>query len=146
MKLKMRAQLVLAISVVLGLVLISSIVVYYKAADVSQKLDRFKEVRIPLMLAAAGIDSHREMAKSEVRSVLIAVSRGDTDSARASKERFEDAWKEINTAFAPPTRATTRRSTASSLRSGRSFRPPPWACPGFPCRRASSTACRWSSS
>src|SRR4051795_8803856 len=99
MKLKMRAQLVLAFSMVLGLVLISSIVVFYKAADVSSKLDRFKEVRIPLMLASAAIDSNRELAKSELRGVLVAVSRGDTDSAKASKERFEDAWKEIDNAF-----------------------------------------------
>ena len=37
MKLKIRAQLVLAFSVVLGLILISSVVVYYKAADVGKK-------------------------------------------------------------------------------------------------------------
>lgn len=101
MKLKIRAQLVLAFSVVLGLVLISSAVVFWKATEVSQKLDRFKEVRIPLVLATMTIDSDREQAKSELRAVLLAVHRGDTEAARASKQRFEDGWKEIDTVFAP---------------------------------------------
>jgi methyl-accepting chemotaxis protein len=101
MKLKIRAQLVLGFSVVLGLILISSAIVYWKANEVSQNLERLHMVRIPLLLASKTMDSNQEQSKSEIRAVLLAVRRGDTEAARRAKLRFEAGWKETNSVFAP---------------------------------------------
>jgi len=100
-KMKMRGQMMLAFSLVLGLVLSSSVLVYWQSTKITDKLERFEQVRVPLVLAAGLIDSDREVAKSEVRAVFLAVRRGDISSARASRQRFQEAWKEINSTFAP---------------------------------------------
>ncbi len=91
----------LAFAAVLGLVTISSMVVYWRTVEIKSKLGRFKQVRMPLTLAVAAIDSDRERAKSEIRAVFLDVRRGDLKSAQLSKQRFEDAWKDLNGAFAP---------------------------------------------
>jgi len=101
MNLKMRGQLMVAFSVVLCLVAISSVLVYWKSVEVSRKLERFKQVRMPAVLATTSIDSNLESVESEVLTSLEAVRRGDGAAAKNSRQKFEQGWKEINSAFAP---------------------------------------------
>lgn len=101
MKLKIRAQLVLAFSIVLSVTLIGSAIIYWETIKVSRLLERIQRVRIPLALSAQTMDSHQEQTVSEIRATLLAVRRGDAESAEASKQRFEEGWKNINAAFAP---------------------------------------------
>jgi methyl-accepting chemotaxis protein len=101
MKLKIRSQLMLAFSVVLGLVFISSAVVFWKASQVSGKLDRFKETRIPLLLMSSTVDLDLMKARSDTRRVLLFVADGKTDQAKVYKQKIEDDWTLVNTAFAP---------------------------------------------
>ena len=101
MKLKIRAQLVLAFGVVLGLVLISSAVVFWKASEVSQKLDRFKQTRVPLLLMSSTVDLDLMKARSDLRRVLLFVADGKTDQAKVYKQKVRDDWTLVDAAFAP---------------------------------------------
>lgn len=101
MKLNIRAQLLLAFSIVLSMMFTASAIVYWQTRAVGNAIERIESFRIPLAMAAKTMDSNQEQAKSEVRAVLLAVRRGDTETAKASKKRFEDAWKETSNAFAP---------------------------------------------
>jgi methyl-accepting chemotaxis protein len=101
MKLKMRSQLVLAFAVVLGQIFISSGIVFWKASDVSQKLDRFKETRVPLLLISSTVDLDLMKARSDLHQVLLFVADGKTDQARAYQKKVEDDWNQVNAAFAP---------------------------------------------
>jgi methyl-accepting chemotaxis protein len=101
MKLKIRSQLVLAFTVVLGQVLISSGIVFWKASDVSQKLDHLKETRIPVMLKASTLDQDLMKARSDLRRVLLFVYDGKPDQAKVYKQKLQDDWKLANAAFAP---------------------------------------------
>ncbi|MGA7833517.1 MAG: methyl-accepting chemotaxis protein [Terracidiphilus sp.] len=101
MKLKIRSQLVLAFSVVLGQVLISSGIVFWKASDVSQKLDHLKESRIPVMLATSALDLNLMKARSDLRRVLLFVSDGKQEQAKVYKQKLQDDWKLLDAAFAP---------------------------------------------
>ena len=101
MKLNIRSQLVLAFAVVLGQVLISSGVVFWKAAGVSQKLDQIKETQVPLLLSANMVDLDLMKARSDLRRVLLFVSDGKPDQAKAYKQKVQEDWNQINAAFAP---------------------------------------------
>jgi methyl-accepting chemotaxis protein len=99
MKLKIRAQLVLAFSAVLGLVLISSTVVFWKASEVSQKLDRFKETRVPLMLKSSAVELNLLKSRSDTRRVVLFVATGRLDKAKAYKLNVDQDWTAINAEF-----------------------------------------------
>jgi methyl-accepting chemotaxis protein len=99
MKLKIRSQLVLAFSVVLGMVLISSTVVFWKASDVSQKLDRFKETRIPLLMKSSAVELGLLRSRSDLRRVVLFVATGKTDKARAYKQQLDQDWTGIDSDF-----------------------------------------------
>jgi HAMP domain-containing protein len=99
MKLKIRSQLVLAFSVVLGMVLISSTVVFWKASDVRQKLDRFKETRIPLLMKSSAMELGLLRSRSDLRRVVLFVATGKTDKARAYKQQLDQDWTGINSDF-----------------------------------------------
>jgi len=101
MKLKIRAQLLLAFSIVLSMMLTAAVIIYWQTTEVGNWLDRIESFRMPLAMAAKTMDSNQEQARSEVRAVLLAVRRGDMELARAGKKRFEEGWKETNAAFAP---------------------------------------------
>ncbi|MBS1802413.1 MAG: hypothetical protein JST28_03565 [Acidobacteria bacterium] len=101
MKLKIRAQLLLAFSIVLSMMLAASAIVYWQTKAVGNALDRVESFRIPLAMAAKTMDSNQEQTRSEVRAVLLAVHRGDLEAAKAGKRRFEEGWAETNAAFAP---------------------------------------------
>ena len=101
MNLKIRSQLLFAFSVVLGLMFISSAVVFWKASDVSQKLNRFKETRVPTLLISSTIDLDLMKATSDTRRVLLLVADGMTDQAGAYKQRLQEDWNLVNSAFAP---------------------------------------------
>jgi methyl-accepting chemotaxis protein len=101
MKLKIRSQLVLAFSVVLGLVFISSSVVFWKASDVSQKLDRFKETRVPLLVQSSTVALNLMKARSDVRRVLLSTENGKSDQAKAYSQKVREDWAQIDAAFAP---------------------------------------------
>jgi methyl-accepting chemotaxis protein len=100
MKLKIRAQLVLAFSAVLALVLISSAIVFWKASEVSQKLDRFKEIRVPLMLKSAAVELNLLKTRSDTRRVVLFVATGRLDKARAYKQNVDQDWTAVNSEFA----------------------------------------------
>jgi methyl-accepting chemotaxis protein len=101
MKLKIRSQLVLAFAAVLALVSISSAIVFWKASDVSQKLDRFKETRVPLLVKASTVALDLMKARSDVRRVLLSAEDGKTDLAKTYRQKVQDDWSQVNAAFAP---------------------------------------------
>ena len=99
MKLNIRSQLVLAFAAVLALVLISSAIVYWKASDVSQKLDRFKEIRIPLMVKSSAVELNLLKTRSDTRRVVLYVATGKLDKAKAYKQNVEQDWAAVNSEF-----------------------------------------------
>ena len=99
MKLNIRSQLVLAFSAVLAVVLISSTVVFWKASGVSQKLDRFKESRIPLLLKSSGVELNLMKSRSDTRRVVLFVATGKPDQAKAYKQKVDQDWIAINSEF-----------------------------------------------
>jgi methyl-accepting chemotaxis protein len=100
MKLNIRIQLVLAFAVVLALVLISTGIVYTNTSDVSGKLDRFKETRIPTLLASTRMSLELMKARSDTRRILLFVADNKIDQATAYKVKLEEDWGEINSASA----------------------------------------------
>jgi methyl-accepting chemotaxis protein len=100
MKLNIRSQLVLAFSAVLALVLISSTIVFWKASEVSQKLDRFKEIRVPLMLKSAAVELNLLKTRSDTRRVVLFVATGRLDKAKAYKQNVDQDWTAVNSEFA----------------------------------------------
>jgi methyl-accepting chemotaxis protein len=101
MKMKIRAQMVLAFSVVLVMVLISSTVIFWKASDVSDKLARFKETRMPMLVHSDAVALDLMKARSDVRRVLLATENGKTDVAKSYKQKVQDDWNQVDAAFAP---------------------------------------------
>ncbi|MGA2849358.1 MAG: methyl-accepting chemotaxis protein [Terracidiphilus sp.] len=100
MKLKIRSQLVLAFSVVLGLVFISSTVVFWKASDVTQKLDRIKENRLPDLVMGDGVELNLMKARSDVRQAFLFVATGKMEQARGYDKKVAEDWAAINSSFA----------------------------------------------
>jgi len=96
MKLKIRAQLVLAFVVVLGLVFVSSTLVYMKAAGVHQQLDRMKEVRTPAVIATAEAKFQLMRVRADLRRLILSVATGKMEDARKSKQTLEEDWAAIN--------------------------------------------------
>jgi methyl-accepting chemotaxis protein len=100
MNLKIRSQLLLAFGIVLGLVLISSTVVFLKASGVSQKLARFKEVRIPLLLKSSGVELNLMRSRSDLRQSLLFVALGQMDKAKDYQQKVKEDWTQIDSEFA----------------------------------------------
>ncbi len=100
MKLNIRSQLVLVFASVLSLVLISSAIVYWKSSDVSQKLDRFKETRIPLMLKSSAVELDLLKTRSDTRRVVLYVATGRMEKAKAFKQNVDQDWAAVNSDFA----------------------------------------------
>ncbi len=100
MKLKIRAQLVLAFVVVLGLVFISSTVVYMKSAGVHQQLDRMKEVRTPAVVATAEAKFQLMRVRADLRRLILSVATGKMEDARKSNQTLEEDWTAINSLHA----------------------------------------------
>jgi len=96
---KIRAQLVLAFASVLGMVFISSTIVFWKASEVSQKLDRFKETRIPLLLKSTGVEMNLVKTRSDLRRIVLYVATGKPDKAKAYKQNLDADWAAINADF-----------------------------------------------
>jgi hypothetical protein len=67
MKLRMRNQLLLAFSVVLALTLVSSAVVFFKAAVVAKKLDYMQQSRVPILFRVSEMDYAQLKARSDSR-------------------------------------------------------------------------------
>jgi methyl-accepting chemotaxis protein len=101
MKLKIRSQLVLAFVAVLGLVFISSAIVFWKASGISQKLDRFKETRVPLLIKADALSLNLTKTRSDIRRLLLSAENGKTDVAQANREKLQADWDQVDEAFAP---------------------------------------------
>jgi len=99
-KLKIRAQLLVAFGVVLCLVLISSAIVFVKAAAVAKKLDYMKETRVPTLLMTGRLEESLTKARSDVRLVVLSVAFGRTDKAKAASQKMEQDWKMIDANFA----------------------------------------------
>ena len=97
---KIRSQLVLAFAAVLAVVLISSIVVFMMASDVSQKLDRFQGLRIPALLLSSNVSLDLMKSRSDVRQVLLFVSVGNMEEAKGYKQKVVDDWSATDAAFA----------------------------------------------
>ena len=100
MKLKIRSQLLLAFGVVLGLVLISSAVVFIKAADVAKKLAYMKDIRVPTQVMANGLQFNLLKSRSDVRRVLLFVVDGQIDKAKTYQQKVEVDWAATNSDFA----------------------------------------------
>jgi len=100
MKMKIRGQMMLAFSGVLALVLISSVLVYWRSSDVTSKLDRFQAVRVPLMLKASSMNTDLMKARSDDRRVLLFVMDGKLDQAREYRQKLVDDWTAVNADFA----------------------------------------------
>jgi len=97
---KIRGQMMLAFSGVLALVLISSVLVYWRSSDVTSKLDRFQAVRVPLMLKASSMNTDLMKARSDDRRVLLFVMDGKLDQAREYRQKLVDDWTAVNADFA----------------------------------------------
>ena len=100
MNMKIRGQMMLAFSGVLALVLISSVLVYWRSSDVTSKLDRFQAVRVPLMLKASSMNTDLMKARSDDRRVLLFVMDGKLDQAREYRQKLVDDWTAVNADFA----------------------------------------------
>ncbi|MGA3132508.1 MAG: methyl-accepting chemotaxis protein [Terracidiphilus sp.] len=100
MKMKIRAQLILAFSVVLASVLISSTIVFWKAVGVSQRLSRTQEFRIPLEEKTAAVNMALEKDRGDLRRVVLFVGDGNLDKAKTYRQKVLDDWSEVDTAFA----------------------------------------------
>jgi methyl-accepting chemotaxis protein len=100
MKLNIRSQLVLAFAAVLVLVLISSSIVFWKSSDVSQKLDRFKETRVPLMLKSSAVELNLLKTRSDTRRVVLYVATGRLDQAKTFKQNVDQDWVAVDSEFA----------------------------------------------
>ena len=100
MKLKIRSQLLLAFGVVLGLVLMSSAVVFIKVADVAKKLEYMKDIRVPTLEMANGMQFNLLKSRSDVRRVLLFVSDGRMDQAKIYQKKVEVDWAATNSEFA----------------------------------------------
>jgi methyl-accepting chemotaxis protein len=97
MKMKIRAQLVLAFGVVLGLVLISSAIVLFKVASVGRELDTMKDVRLPAEVAADAVNLDLMNARSDVRQTFLYVATGKKDQATESDQKVDEDWTKVNT-------------------------------------------------
>jgi methyl-accepting chemotaxis protein len=98
---KMSTQKVYALAALLIVVIAASALVITMAIDVRQQLGRMKDTRIPTLLMSSQIDLKLMKARSDLRRVLLFVSDGKMDKAAAYKQKVEEDWTEINTAFAP---------------------------------------------
>jgi len=96
MKLRMRNQLLLAFSVVLALMLISSAVVFVNAASVAKKLDYMQQSRVPILFRATDMDSWQMKTRSDVRRAVLFVATGRMDGAKEYKQKVEDDWTAID--------------------------------------------------
>ena len=106
MRLRIRAQLLLAFGVVLGLVLISSAIVFFKAEGVANKLDYMKATRVPTLLMTTNVETMLMKARSDLRRVVLSVAVGKIDDAKTYRQKVEDDWTAIDADFAPlPKRA-----------------------------------------
>ncbi len=101
MKLKIRSQLVLAFAVVLGLMLISSTVVFWRATTVNRKIEFVKETQAPSLLSASAVGLGLTKPRSDVRRVMLYMSIGKTEEARQYQQKLEADWKLVDAAFAP---------------------------------------------
>ena len=96
MKLRMRNQLLLAFSAVLALTLISSAVVFVKAAGVEKKLDYQRQSRIPVVMNATNMDYAQMKARSDVRRAVLFVATGRMDGAKEYQKKLEEDWTSID--------------------------------------------------
>jgi methyl-accepting chemotaxis protein len=101
MKLKIRSQLLLAFSVVLGVVFTSSAIVFWKASDVTRELGRFKEMRVPTLLMSTHVELNLMKARSDSRQTLLLVAVGKMDKAREYDRKVQEDWTTINAEFGP---------------------------------------------
>jgi methyl-accepting chemotaxis protein len=99
MKLKIRSQLALAFAAVLGLVLVSSTVVFVKANQMSAKLDRFKEIRVPTQVMSTQLELQLMKSRSDVRQVLLFVAMDNMEQARVYSQKVSEDWVAINGQF-----------------------------------------------
>jgi hypothetical protein len=97
MKLKFRTQLQLAFGAVLGLVSISSGIVFVKAVAVGHELDSMKETRVPIQIKVAGMQEGLTKARADVRMVVLSAAFGKTDTAKSIGQKMEQDWKMIDT-------------------------------------------------
>ena len=96
MKLRMRNQLLLAFSVVLALMLISSAVVFFKATVVAKKLDYMQQNRVPILFRSTELDYAQMKARSDVRRAVLFVATGKMDGAKEYRQKLEDDWTIID--------------------------------------------------
>jgi len=96
MKLRMRNQLLLAFSVVLALMLISSAVVFFKAAVVAKKLDYMQQSRVPILFKVSEMDYAQMKARSDVRRAVLFAATGKMDGVREYKRKLEDDWATLD--------------------------------------------------
>ncbi len=96
MKLRMRNQLLLAFSAVLALTLISSAVVFVKAAGVQNKLDYMQQSRIPILFKVSEMDYAQMKARSDVRRAVLFVATGRMDGAKEYQQKLEADWATID--------------------------------------------------
>jgi methyl-accepting chemotaxis protein len=96
MKLRMRNQLLLAFSVVLALTLVSSAVVFFKAAVVAKKLDYMQQSRVPILFRVSEMDYAQLKARSDVRRAVLFAATGKMDQVREYKRKLEDDWTIID--------------------------------------------------
>ena len=100
MKLKIRSQLALAFAAVLGLVLVSSTVVFVKANQMSTKLDRFMQMRLPTQVMSKQVELNLMKSRSDVRQTFLFVAMDNMEQARAYRQKVNDDWVAINGQFA----------------------------------------------
>jgi len=92
MKLRMRNQFLLAFSIVLALMLVSSAVVFFKADGVAKQLDYMQRSRIPILLKSSDLMLAQMKARSDVRRAVLFVFSGKMDAAKEYKQKIEDDW------------------------------------------------------
>jgi methyl-accepting chemotaxis protein len=100
MNLKIRSQLALAFAAVLGLVLVSSTVVFVKGNQMSAKLERFKENRVPTQVKSKQVELGLMKSRSDVRQTLLFVAMDDMENARGYRQKVSEDWVAINEQFA----------------------------------------------
>ena len=99
MKMKIRAQLVTAFSVVLALTLISSTAVFWMASSVGKKLERTKGFRIPLDAKTTAMDLALAKARGDLRRVVLFVADGKIDKAQEYREKVNGDWSDVDKAL-----------------------------------------------
>ena len=85
----------------MGLVLISSAFVFMKMADVSQRLEYLKDLRVPTQVMSTAIVMNLAEARSHARRVVVFVAGGKVDQAKDYQQKLGEDWNTINAEFAP---------------------------------------------